>query len=310
VVLSEIAELYAGRISGQSTTLPEPVQYREHVAWERRRDDSPESTADIRYWQEQYADGIPELVLPTGRLRSAATPHRLGTIRREIGRDTADQLPGAAAQIAKTPFTVLLAACGYLLHRLSGQDDLVIGVPFARRSYPGGDRVVGNCSITLPVRSRLSAGARVRDYVDALQATLISGHEHPGFHVGLLRDQARGGDAGRGVFAVRFNLDRASALRRPRGLQIGVALVPKRFATTDLVFDMLLADGDLRLTVEYDAELFDQATAGQYALMFEHVLQQFVADPDALLDGVSLAPAEVLDSGSRIDLVANQAAKH
>jgi acyl transferase domain-containing protein/acetylornithine/succinyldiaminopimelate/putrescine aminotransferase len=311
VVVSEIVELYDGRLTGPGATLPEPVQYREHVAWERRRDQSPASAADIRYWQEQYADGVPELILPTGRSRSAGTAHRLGTMRREIGQDTADQLPGAASRLAATPFTVLLAACGYLLHQLSGQDDLVIGVPFARRSYPGGERVVGNCSIILPVRSRLSPGARVRDYVGALQATLVSGHGHPGFPAGAWPDRVRGGDdAGRGIFAVRFNLDRVSALRRPRGLQIGVALVPKRFATTDLIFDMLLVDGDLRLTVEYDADLFDEATAGQYAGMFENVLQEFVADPDAPLAGVGLAPAETLDSGGRNWRPGHQAAEH
>ena len=188
VVMSEIAELYDGRVTGQSSTLPEPVQYKEHVAWERRRDEGPASAADIRYWQEQYAGGVPELTLPTDRLRSAAAGRRLGTVRREIGRDTADQLPGAARRLAATPFTVLLGAYGYLLHQLSGQDDLVIGVPFARRSYPGGERVVGNCSTILPVRSRLTRGLRVRDYVAALHATLVSGHEHPDFSAGTLGD--------------------------------------------------------------------------------------------------------------------------
>ncbi len=310
VVLSEIAELYEGRLAGQAATLPAPVQHREHVAWERQRDESPAGEADLRYWQEQYPDGIPELILPTDRPRSATTGHRLGVVRREFSQDTAGQLPGAASRLGVTPFTVLLAAYGYLLHQLSGQGDLVIGVPFARRSYPGGERVVGNCSTILPVRSRLFPGARVREYVGALQATLVSGHEHPDFSVGARPERTRAGDGTGGrVFAAQFNLDRVTALRLPPGLQVSIATMPKRFARTDLIFDLMLVDGDFRLTVEYDADLFDQATAEAYAGRFEQLLRQFAADPDALLAGVRVAPAEILDSSAWSDGLANQAAE-
>ncbi|HXP20731.1 MAG TPA: aminotransferase class III-fold pyridoxal phosphate-dependent enzyme [Streptosporangiaceae bacterium] len=285
VVASEIAELYAGRLDGHGTTLPEPAQYSEHVAWEQQRQESPAWEAGLRYWQAQYADGVPELILPASRPRPATPSHRLGVVRREIGRPTADQLPGASGRLSVTPFAVLLAAYGCLLHRLSGQDDLVIGVPFACRGYPGGEGVVGHCSTTLPVRSRLSPGTRARDYIGTLQAALVGGHEHPEFSADMLPEQVRaGGDAGWGIFAAQFNLDRLSALRSAPGLQISVSPVPKHFAKACLLFDVLLADGDLWLSAEYDADLFDQGAAEAHVDMFERLLGQFIAEPDAVLD--------------------------
>jgi glutamate-1-semialdehyde aminotransferase len=295
VLLSEISELYNSRITGRGAALAEPVQYREHVAWERQREESPAWDADLRYWQEQFPDGVPELVLPADRPRSTAAGHRLGTFEREIGMDVPGGLPGASSRLRVTPFTALLAAYAYLLHQVSGQDDLIVGVPFARRGYPGGERVVGNCSVTLPVRSRLPSRTQVREYIRAIHATMVEAHQHPDFSVGALRERTRVGDGTGGhIFAASFNMDRATALPRMRGLTVDVAAAPKRFASGDLSFDVLVVDGSFRLTVKYDADLFDRATADRYADLFDHVLRQFVADPDTPLDQVGLAPAPTL----------------
>lgn len=295
VILPEIVELYDGRRTGKSVTLPEPVQYWEHVAWEREREQDPAREADAEYWREQFADRLPELILPTDRPRSAATGYRVDTVRREIDRDTARRLPGTAGRLGVTPFTVLLAAYGYLLHQLSGQEDVVIAVPFARRSYPGGERVVGNCSTTLPVRSRFRPGSRVQEYIHALHATLVAGHEHSDFSIGALRKRIRVGDGEGGrIFATGFNLDYMSTLRCPAGLQISIASVPRRHDQTDLALDLLQVGEDLRLTICYNEDLFEPGTADQYACVFDHVLRQFVADPDAPLDSVKLAPPESL----------------
>ena len=293
IMVSEIATLYDSALAGRPADLPEPVQYRAHVAAERDRDASPAGAADRAYWHQQYASGVPELVLPTDRPRNAGEGRRLGTVLHTVSGGVAG-LSTVSSRLRATPFAVLLAAYGYLLHQLSGQDDLVIGVPFACREHPGGDQVVGNCSTTLPVRSRLSPGTSVADYVRSVQSTLVAAFGHPGFSFPALREQV--GGAGAGGFAALFNLDRMGALPRPGGVELSVSPAPKHHAKTDLIFDVLLTDGDLRVTIEFDADLWDRGTVQRYASMFDHLVEQFAADPQTPLDRLALLPADVLES--------------
>ena len=261
-----------------------------------RREAGPTWQADLSYWQAQFPGGIPELLLPTDRPRFRSVGHRLGTLTRQISGDAAAMVQHAARKLRVTPFAVMVAAYGYLLHQLSRHDDLVIGVPFAHRSYPGGERVVGNCSTTLPLRSQLLPGARVGEYIAGLQAALVAAHEHPGFSIEALRERIKADGGGGRVFAAGFNLDRASEVLTMRGLRIGVAAAPKRFATSDLSFDVLLVDGAFQLTVKYDADLFDRTTAEEYAALYDHLLGEFAARHEMPLDRISLAPSDVIEA--------------
>jgi amino acid adenylation domain-containing protein len=295
LLLSEIAAIYRGYVRGVPEPLPEVVQYREHVAWEQRRQ-SQDGVAEISYWRDQFTDGVPELVLRAGRAASTAN-RRLGLLRHVISPDASSRLASAFGQLDVTPFAVLLASYGYLLHRVSNQDDLVIAVPFACRDYPGGTRVVGNCSTTLPVRSVIRPRLAVRDYVRSMHDSLIASCARPGFSISALQEQASRADGARSrVFAALINLDNASTAPDFGGLRVSVVPAPKRFAQTDLSFDILRDADGLRLTVEYDADLIDEAVAREYARIFDRLLTQFLADPDALLEEIALGrPEEIAD---------------
>ena len=290
LLLSEIAAMYRGYVRGVPEPLPEVVQYREHVAWEQGRP-SQDGTADSAYWRDQFPDGVPELVLRAGRAPSS-TNRRLGLLRHVISPDATSRLSGVFGQLGVTPFAVLLAAYGYLLHRVSDQDDLVIAVPFACRDYPGGTRVVGNCSTTLPVRSVIRPRLAVRDYIRSMHDSLLASSARPGFSISALQEQASRADGARSrVFAALINLDNASTMPDFGGPEASVAPAPKRFAQADLSFDVLRDSDGLRLTVEYDADLLDEADVYEYAGIFDRLLTQLLADPDALLEEIALGRA-------------------
>jgi len=71
----------------------------------------------------------------------------------------------------------LSAVFTLLLHRLTAQDDLVLGMPVLGRSQPADMHVVGYCTHLLPLRSRLGA-ASFADHLDATRATMLSAFDH------------------------------------------------------------------------------------------------------------------------------------
>jgi hypothetical protein len=114
-----------------------------------------------------------------------------------------------------------------------------------------------------------------------------------------------GDGTGGQVFAALFNLDRSAGLPSPGGLRVSVSAAPRMFAKATLVFDILIADGAIGLTAEYNADIIDPAVAQAYARAYGHVLRQFVAGPGERLSQVRLAddgdPRPADEGGSAIE---------
>ena len=83
----------------------------------------------------------------------------------------------ASAQQRTTLLTFLLASFKALVYRLTGQEDMVIGIPAAGQiasslqDVPGGRALVGHCVNFLPIRSRCAGKEMFSDYLRALQGT-------------------------------------------------------------------------------------------------------------------------------------------
>ena len=113
--------------------------------------------------------GIPPLDLPYDHPLPPALTY-IGS-REELVIEP--ELAAALRKIGATQrcslFMVLLSAYNVLLHRLSGQDDLVVGVPFDSpiRSEFGGQNLFANTTNMLPLRSRLADDAAFPEYLGA-----------------------------------------------------------------------------------------------------------------------------------------------
>ena len=97
---------------------------------------------------QQLAGDLPVMQLPTDRPRRVAQTYRGAVHRFTLDAELTADLKKTGRGAGSTPYMTLLAAYATLLHRYNGQDDLLIGSPFANREYAG----LRNSSATLPIR--------------------------------------------------------------------------------------------------------------------------------------------------------------
>ncbi|MFC4147349.1 amino acid adenylation domain-containing protein, partial [Micromonospora mangrovi] len=288
VLFQEVMTAYEQARAGHRPVLPDPPRYADHVAREHALAAGPEGERTAAYWRARFADGVPVLDLPTDRPRRAgsARPGRLSEV--EIAVPDA-ALAARCRALRVTPFGLLLAAYCWTLHRLTGQDDLVVGVPVARRDYEGADLLVGHCSTVLPIRSRLTPGDTLDRYVAGVAHAVVEAYTHPGFGVELLRDRLGHDDAAE-LLRTLFNLQRAAAMPTATGLTTDVGRGPVANAKVDLFVDLISVGTALRGFAEYDADLFDPATVDRLLAVFARAVELFVAG-DAPLDSLDPLPA-------------------
>ncbi len=280
VMLGEIGQLYSASCRGVAAGLPPPVQFGAYAAREAEAQRTPAFAADEAYWLAQFADGVPVLELPADRprpvARTYAAGHRLHTLP-----------PGVAAAVKKlgaghqcTTFAVLLAAFNVLLHRLSGQDEIVVGVPAAAQVLGGAESLVGHCANLLPVCSRLVPEQPFGAYLDATRQKLFEVLEHWRYPFGRLVQKLNlPRHPNRVPLAnVVFNATRLRGALRFEGLEAEVTGNAKRFVNFDLNFNFASTGDSLSFGCYYSAELFDDATIERLLGQYQTLLEGIAAD--------------------------------
>ncbi|MBZ4016086.1 non-ribosomal peptide synthetase [Streptomyces purpurogeneiscleroticus] len=294
IMVKELAGAYEALVAGREPELPAPpVQYGDYALWQQRAAD--EQAADIAHWRERLA-GVPVLDLPTDHPRPAAQTYRGSTRSAPLPRALTDRLERLATEEGGTLFMALLAAFNGMLHRLTGQDDLAVGTPDSGRGHTGLDGVVGYFANTLALRSDASGDPAFRELLRRTRETCLDAYEHSDVPFERLVEEVRPErDLSRSpLFQVLFILMPlpAPTLRLP-GVEAEQLGLPAGGAKFDLtLIAQPGADGaDWRLTLEYNSDLFEGATA---ELLLQRLLTLAAAaadEPGTRLSRLPLLPA-------------------
>ncbi|MEP7122426.1 MAG: non-ribosomal peptide synthase/polyketide synthase [Byssovorax sp.] len=293
----ELGALYAAFAGGVAPALPElPLQYADYAAWQRAFLSGDSLEQQLGYWRQALGGAPGVLDLPTDRPRPAIPAHRGERRFFTLAQGLGEGLNALARRSGVTLFMLLLAAFDVLLHRTTGQGDLVVGTPIANRTRAETESLIGFFVNTLVLRARLTGDLPFEALVRQVRETCLGAYAHQDMPFErLVTELAPERDLSRTpLFQVIFALQNApsEAIALP-GLQIsGVAS-----ESSTSKFDLTLVMGETRdglvCSFEYDVDLFDGATIERMLAHFRSILEGVVADPAAKIgDLPMLSPAE------------------
>jgi amino acid adenylation domain-containing protein len=293
LLIRDVLAIYEAERAGCRPALPPPLQFREHVAWlEAGGDETP---GDEAWWLERFAAPLPVFEPPTDRPRPSLRTFTGSRRSRVLDPEIRRALHELGRRQGATLFISLLAAFTAALHRWTGQDDLVVGGPAARRPLEGGDRLVGHCVDLVPYRSRAGAEPTFLAHLAAIRAFVLDAHEHGGFPFArLVRALRLPHDPGRlPLINAVFNFDPTAGIVKAAGLE----LIERPPAITHVKFDMALHIVEIRselfLQMDYRTDLFAAATIDRFLEHLAVLSAGAAADPALPLGDLPLlTPAE------------------
>jgi amino acid adenylation domain-containing protein len=233
------------------------------------------------FWRDQFADGIPVVDLLPDHRRPRVCQYRGQRRTMRLEPELAEQLRAFSRQQGCTLFMTLFSVYSLLLHRLTGQDDLVVGVPVAGRSLEKSADLIGYCTHLLPIRSRLGGSPRFLDYLAATKERLLAAYEHQDYPFAwLLEELNPPKDEGRPPFVtVTFNLDRPAAPPALPGLTAEAYAAPISWAPFEVSLNVTDTDAGLLVECDYQTDLFDETTVRRWMDAFRILLGQVFASP-------------------------------
>ncbi|MGX1311830.1 amino acid adenylation domain-containing protein [Streptomyces calvus] len=291
VLVRELFELYAA--GGDAAALPPVTPFRYHLGWLAKQD----RDAAGRAWRDALAglDG-PTLLAALPDDRSASVlPSKVAAT---LSPETTERLNRRVRELGLTLNTVVHAAWGLLLGRLTDRTDVTFGMTLAGRppEIPGVHTMVGLFLNTVPVRVRLERDETLLALCRRLQDEQRALMAHQFLGLAEIQRTAGHGDLFDTLTVTEnFPVDPA-ALDLPGGLSVAGV-----FSTDGAHYPlalMVIPGDSLELRFTYRSDAFDEARIESYSRALTAVLEAFVADPS-----VPAGTVDVLDTAVRSRLL-------
>jgi amino acid adenylation domain-containing protein len=288
VLVRELAALYGQEAVGDPACLAElPVQFADYALWERDRLQTTALSELEAYWS-QVMDGFETLQFPTDRPRPAVDTFDGGLVQQMTERDLLDSLRELSRAEGTTLFVTLMSALLALLHRYTGQTDLVVGTVSANRGRRDLAPLIGFLVNTLPIRCDVSGDPAFSELMARVREVTTGAYAHQDLPFGKLVETLRvGRDASRApVFQVAMTYAERDAVPL-RAAEVDFVLTDLAVGINAAKFDLsFLAEarpGGLWLECSYKTGLFDVGTVTRLLGHLEVLLRGVAKDPSARL---------------------------
>lgn len=296
VFLADLSESYAALAEARASKLPEPpITYGDYTLWQRENVKGAEIARQREWWHKELANSPAELPLPYDFARPTRMNYRGGTIILRFSQAQAQALTALGHQANTTLFMVLFAAYATLLHRYTGQDDILVGLPVRGRPLPELENLIGSFTNTIVLRARFAPDDSFVDFLKKTRDRALDAFSNEQLPLEMLQIRPP-------VVRALFSFQDA----RTRPVNMGqIALrqidVEPPAAANDLMVWMVERHDHLIAVVNYSTELFTTETINMIVRSFATLVDDIVKRPNESLAKLRLVheqDASLLDDSA------------
>jgi amino acid adenylation domain-containing protein len=293
IFFSELMKLYDAFRSGKEPVLPElPIQYVDYATWQREWLSGETLSTYIEHWKKILSGDLPILELPTDRSRPVMQSYRGARYHFLISPAFSSQIKAFCQREHITSFQLLLSAYTLLLMRYTGQEDIIIGCPFANRSRSELDGMLGLFVNTLPIRIKAQGNPSVREFLSQIRTVMVEAYpwQAAPFEA-LVSELSPERDLSRTpIFQVLINLRNVPRHRASlEGLEMELILRENAPSPFDLSLEFdTIEDGSLDASLQYNIDLFDESTIIRMATHYQRLLGELLNKADSLISDLEM----------------------
>lgn len=271
------------------------LQYKDFSYWQTSEHQVKAIQQQKEYWLNEFVGEIPVLNLATDYPRAAVKNSQGSIVTFEIEREEFKVLSDWALKEQATLTTVLLTVFYVLLLKLSGQEDMVIGVPSAGRQHADLKQIIGMFVNTLALRNYPENQKPFIDFLGEVKENMLKAFENQDYPFEELVEQvAVKRDVSRhplfDVMLVQENVG-FSPIEIP-----GLTLLPyeyeKRISKFDLTLWAVETPQNLVLRFEYCTKLFKKETIEGFAVYYRKIISSVIKNPKQAISGIEIITGE------------------
>jgi hypothetical protein len=292
ILIAEVGGLYHAFRNGKPSPLPElQIQYADYAVWQRERLQGELLDRQMGYWLRRLGGELPVFRMAIERPEPETRRRRAAHESVALSPELTKEIKALCRREGATLFMMLLAAFKALLYRYSGQEDLIVGTATANRNSFELEKLIGFFVNTLPLRTDLSGDPTFRELLARVSEVALGAyaHQETPFEKLVSELQPERSLNRTPLFRVFFALQNTplSVVHLPE-LTLAPVEMGAGLTKMDLVLTMRDSASGLTGTMEYDTDLFDQATIKEATVHFQTLLENIVENPDQPISSLRL----------------------
>jgi thioesterase domain-containing protein len=311
ILLRDIAVFYEALVEGKQPILPElRIQFADFAVWQEEWRKSEVAEASLDFWHKTLGSDFSRIELPhdasPAGMRDARTDSESGDIETLL---ISPELTASAHKFCKnqnvTLNILLFSIFCALLHRATGQRDIVIGSPCANRNEDT-EELIGLFMNIQVLRVQIEPRETFRSLLTKVQDWTLGAYENQELPFEELIYDSHFSHNNTSFEIPIFFLYQKSFMVTQR--VAGLEVVPLRSMSPGAVFEWMFAIVDRmeegpRLQLEYNPNYFRSTTIQRYLKSFIALLDSAVQEPSIHLEnmaaGDDFLPATLPDISKR-----------
>ncbi|MCP4155534.1 MAG: hypothetical protein GY757_47865, partial [bacterium] len=264
---------------------PLPLQYRDYSQWQNNKTEAAAIGRQERYWRGEFNGRLPTMNLPLDFERPAEKSYAGSALNFKIDKNDLTQLKELALKERTTMFAIMLTIYYVCLAKISGQQDIITGIPVIGRSHNGLDKLLGMFVNTLALRNYPEQEKTFEEFLKEVKQRTAAAFENQDYqfedlvnHVVKNRDPARNP-----LFDVFFTYGYPEPVSKEQDIA-GMKIYTLEEFTDDsaekgtalTMFDMCLQLMDtgenLSITLVYWEKLFKEETIQRFCEYYQEIV--------------------------------------
>lgn len=271
-LMADLSEAHRARAAGAAPEFAPAPSFAAHA-----RQQTPPSQDSVAWWRDalQVPPALPDL--PLDRKRPLRRDFAGASLSMELPLSLLKAARKAGAKRGCTLFGVLFGAVQIVLSRLSGANDIILGVATGGQALLPDPDLVGHCVNFLPIRVPIAPQATAADHLQKVAETLPEAFERQDVTLGTLvqaLDLPRGLDR-QPLTEIQFNLERQIGDLDFGGLSVDIRKNPRSATVFDIFFNVVEHKQGLRVELDYNTSLFDSITMERWVRHLAKRLRQW-----------------------------------
>lgn len=291
IMMQDLSVFYSALVNNIKPELEQAQSFSQYANRQQERKQNGDYEKIERYWLKEYAEDVPVINLPINNSRPAMRTFNAARFDLEVSEKLVTEIKKLGAKNGCSFVNTLFAAFEVYLYRITGQADMVLGLPTAGQSAAALYNMVGHCVNLLPIRSKINPALPFSDYIKERRKQMFDAFDHQEFTMGSLlgklplqRDPSR-----IPLVPVVFNVD--------LGITSGVNFHeltyefisnPRKYENFELFVNASGMGDTLILECTYNTDLFNDAMIEQRMEEFAVLLEEIVSNPSLSIAKLNL----------------------
>lgn len=284
VFVQELAEIYNELMANRTIQLPElPIRYVDYAAWHNELSNGNKLASQESFWMEKISKPLPVLELPSDYKRPNIQTHKGSIVNYSFEADFYKKIEKLAVKENASTFIVLLAPYIELIHNLTGDMDIIVGIPSANRSMDVLEPIIGFFVNTLCIRVNMEKIKTYKELLQEVKEACVNAFKNQDYPFDLLvekvnpdRDPSRSP-----IFSTMFVMQNVPLNLTFPGFEVEQGNLMSTTSKYDILVNLLENNGTLSVNFEYDTSLFKEERIIDFVEKYKKIATMMVENPKA-----------------------------